>query len=498
VVTANPTPATPAWTTRFFSRSLVRVAAVSAAALFFAVLVLLVRMRWLPLESVDHGVAAGLNHAVAGHKPVLMALEFVTRLGSHAVLGWLMAIAALLVLVRRRFRLAVYLLVNGAGALILDPALKQAVGRIRPVVEHPVATGGGNSFPSGHALGSIIVYGALLMVFMPALPRRARRPVIIGLAVLVAVIGFTRIALGVHFLSDVIGAWCLGVAWLGLSTYALELYRRETGQRVTRPVAEGLEPEAVTDLKPTRPAAIGDVVHPRLAIAGGVVAWVLVFGVLCAIGVPLAHYHKGNGNILGDTTIPHWLAAHRTPQLNDISYLGSQAGNTHMILAVGLIAGAIALAAIRLWRPVIFLLLTMFGELSLFLASAAFVDRARPDVAQLDGKLPTSSFPSGHVAATILLYAAIVVLAMPRIRHWSRWLLVVLAVAMPVWVALSRTYRGMHHPTDLLGSVVLAAGWLAAMIYFVRPNCDVRGRDDCAPAGSRTVTHPAARTGASG
>jgi undecaprenyl-diphosphatase len=209
---------------------------------------------------------------------------------------------------------------------------------------------------------------------------------------------------------------------------------------------------------------------------------VIVFGALCAMGIPLARYHAGNGNVLGDHTIPHWLAAHRTTGLDDVSYLGSQAGNTHMILAVGLVAGALALAAVRLWRPVVFLLVTMFGELSLFLTSAAFVDRARPDVSHLDGKLPTSSFPSGHVAATILLYAAIAVLALPRIRGWWRWLFVAVAVLMPLWVATSRMYRGMHHPTDVLGSVLLAAGWLAAMVYFVRPNCDVEGEGRRPPA----------------
>jgi undecaprenyl-diphosphatase len=493
MVTADPTSATPRWSSRLSGRNLSRVALTDAAALVFAVLVLLVRMRWLPLSSVDRGLAAALNEAVAGHRPAVTALEFVTRLGSHAVLGWLVAIATVLLVVRHRFRLAGYLLVTGAGALILDPALKHAVGRLRPVVEHPVATGGGNSFPSGHALASIIVYGALLLVFAPALSRRARRLVTVAVAVLIVAIGCTRLALGVHFLSDVVGAWCLGVVWLGITTYAFELHRRETGHRVTRPLAEGLEPEAAADLKPAAPAVAAEVVRTRLAIAGSAVAWVLVFGVLCAIGIPLARYHHGNGNILGDHTIPHWLAAHRTPTLNDVSYLGSQAGNTHMILAVGLIAGAVALAAIRRWRPVIFLLVTMFGELSLFLTSAAFVDRERPDVPHLDGRLPTSSFPSGHVAATILLYAAIAVLALPRIRHWWRWLFVAAAVLMPLWVTVSRMYRGMHHPTDVLGSLILAAGWLAAMVYFVRPNCDVRDDGHCPPAD--TPAKIAARTG---
>jgi undecaprenyl-diphosphatase len=476
------TAATPRWSSRVAGRNLARVALAGAAAGVFAVLVLLVRLRWLPMESVDEGLAKALNESVAENPRLVAGLRQITNLGGHAFLGWCVAIATVLLAVRRRYRLAVYLLVTAAGALILDPALKHVIGRLRPVVENPVAYGGGNSFPSGHSLGSIIVYGALLLVFAPAMTVRARRVATVAVAVVVTGVGFTRLALGVHFLSDVIGAWCLGVVWLGITTYAFELHRREHGRRVTRPLAEGLEPEAADDLKPAGPQVAAEVVRTKIAVAGSAVAWVLVFGVLCAIGIPLARYHGGNGNILGDHTIPHWLAAHRTPVLDDVSYLGSQAGNTHLILAVGLIAGAVALAVSRQWRPVVFLVVTMFGELSLFLTAAAFVDRVRPDVPHLDGRLPTSSFPSGHVAATILLYAAIAVLAMPRVRHWWRWLFLTAAVLMPLWVATSRMYRGMHHPTDVLGSMILAAGWLAAMVYFVRPNCDLDSDGGCPPA----------------
>src|SRR2546430_1307081 len=234
VMTVSSTPATG-----LRSRELLQVAAVGAGALLFGVLLVLVRLQWFPLESVDHGLAASLNRAIAGHRPLVLVLGFVTRLGSHAILIWLVVIAAVLLLVRRRYRLTTFLVVSGIGALVLDPALKAAVGRLRPVVAHPVATGGGDSFPSGHSLGSIIVYGALVMVFVPALPRRARTPVIAAVAFLVVAIGFTRLALGVHFLSDVLGAWALGVAWLGVTAYATEVWRRAGGPRAAPPLSPG-------------------------------------------------------------------------------------------------------------------------------------------------------------------------------------------------------------------------------------------------------------------
>jgi len=495
-VTASPVSASPQWMEKLFGRGLGRVALVGAAAAAFALLLLLVRVQWVPLESVDRGLAAGLNAAVADYPALVRALRFVSLLGSHGVLGWLIAISVVLLVVRRMRWLAGYLVVTSAGALILDPTLKMAVGRLRPVVDDPIAAGLGNSFPSGHALGSIIVYGALLLVFAPALPVRVRRGVTVALAVLVAAIGVSRLALGVHFLSDVLGAWCLGVAWLGVTAYAFELHRRGEGRRVTHPLSEGLEPEAAADLRPAGPAIAAEVMRTGWAIAGGIVAWVLIFGVLCAMGIPLARYRDGNGNILGDHTIPHFLAAHRTAPWDAVAILGGHAGNTHMIMAVGLLAGAIALASIRQWRPVVFLVLTMFGELTLFLAAQAIAGRARPDVPKLDGAVPTSSFPSGHVAATVCLYAAILIVLLPRTRQWWRWPVIAVAVFMPLWVALSRMYQGMHHPTDVLGSLLLAAGWLTAMVFFVRPNCDLQAGSDCSPGERGDL--PSAGTTASG
>jgi undecaprenyl-diphosphatase len=452
--------------------SLAGPVAVSAGAFAFTVLLLLVRLRWTPLESVDHGLAADLNSLVADNRVLVAVLRVVTTLGSYGILSWLIGLGAVVLLLRRLYRLAVYLVVTGVGAIILDPVLKAAVGRLRPVVADPVAFGQGNSFPSGHALGSSVCYGALMLVFLPALPRRARRPLVVGVAVLVAAIGISRVMLGVHYLSDVVGAWCLGVAWLGLTAYAFEVWRRGSGDRVTAPLREGLEPEAAADLKPT------DAVAPpsRLAVGAraaaiALVAWVMVFGAVTGIGELVVRY--GAADTLGDHTVPHYLASHRTARLDGVSYFWSSAGNTHAILAVGLVAGAVALALVRRWRPVVFLLVLMLGELTLFLASAATVGRDRPDVAQLDGQMPTSSYPSGHIAATLCLYAGIALLVIPRTDAWWRWLTLVPAVLMPVLVGASRVYRGEHHPTDVLGSLVLAALWSTAVYLAIRPNADV-------------------------
>ena len=469
-------------------RRLVPLAVVTAAALVFALLLVLVRLRWAPLESADHGAATQVNSLIAGNAALVTIVKAVTWLGSGGVLWTLIAAAVIVLAIRRRWRLAIYLLVTGAGALVLDPVLKALVGRLRPVVAHPIAHGNGNSFPSGHALGSIVCYGALFLVFLPATRGMWRRVFTAAIVTLIAAIGISRILLGVHYLSDVLGAWALGITWLGVTAVAFELSRSAAGQPVTDPVAEGLEPEVRADLRPAEPESPRR--HDRArrfgrAAAGVVVAWVLIVGAITGIGKLIMITHNGNGNLLGDHTIPHWFAAHRTPTLTHWSEIFSTLGATQDILIVSLATCVVFIAVTRHWRPVVFLAVVMFGELAAFLTIAAVVKRPRPDVSHLDPRLPTSAFPSGHEAATACLYAAIAILVIGHARGWWRYLFLIPAIVMPAMVGLSRVYRGEHHPTDILASLLFTALWLTATTLLIRPNEDGRDRARRTSAGRR-------------
>jgi undecaprenyl-diphosphatase len=459
----------------FTERSLIGLAAVVVLGLGFGLLLMLVRLRWEPLQHLDLAVADGLNDLVAPHPPVVTVLEAVARLGGRPIMMWLVAVVVVLLMIRRRFRLAIYLAVTGIGALLLDPSLKTLVGRLRPVVEAPVATAPGNSFPSGHALGSMVVYGALLLVFLPAVAPRRRRLAIGLTGLLIAAIGGTRIALGVHFLSDVLAGWLLGAAWLGVTAYAFRVWRREVGRPVGA-LDRGLEPEAGPDVAPA-PDETKVLPHPWADAAVLIVGWVFTFGLLYVLGWAVTNHTEGTWISAVDVGAGRGLQSHRTPGLDQLSYAWSKAGDTHLILAVSLIFCPLALALWRRWRPVLFVVLAMFGELSLFLAAAAAVGRPRPPIEHLDGQLPTSSFPSGHIAATMCLYASIALFVVPRVRAWWRWLFVALAVIMPLGVALSRMYRGMHHPTDVLGAGVLTACWITLLWFVVRPNADLEEAD---------------------
>jgi undecaprenyl-diphosphatase len=467
-------------------RSLAPLIMVTAAALVFAILLVLVRLQWPPLESADHGAASWLNGLISGHAPLVTAVKAVTWLGSDGVLWTVVGATAIVLAFRRRWRLAIYLLVTGAGALVLDQVLKSLVGRLRPVVAHPIAHGTGNSFPSGHSLGSIVCYGAVLLVFLPATRGRWRSTFTGVVVALVALIGISRILLGVHYLSDVAGGWAVGITWLGLTAFAFELTRLATGLPVTDPVTEGLEPEARSDLRPAEPEpAVPDtpIRHGGRIAAGIVVAWVLILGVVVGAGELVTK--GGNGNVLGDRTIPHWFAAHRTPGWNHWSLIFTTLGGTQAILIASLATCVVFLAVTRRWRPVLYIAILMFGELAAFLAAAAVVKRPRPDVTHLDQHLPTSAYPSGHEAATCCLYVAVAILVIGHARGWWRWMFLVPAVALPIGVAISRMYRGEHHPTDILGSLLFAALWLTAASALIKPNADEATRTYPGTPGDR-------------
>ncbi|MEO3743961.1 phosphatase PAP2 family protein [Plantactinospora sp. B5E13] len=465
----------------FAERSLAGFALVVGAGTGFGILLLLVRFHWDPLQQADHQSADWFNQLVSRHDGLVTVISAVSALGGRPIMLWLVTIAVVGLLIRRQGRLACYLIVTGVGALLLDPSVKELVGRLRPVVDVPVASAPGNSFPSGHALGSMVAYGALLLVFLPAMAPRWRRAATGLVAAVVVLVGVTRVALGVHYVSDVLAGWLLGLAWLGVTAYAFRLWRRERGRPV-RPLEEGLEPEAGREVAP--PAEERVLPHPRAAVAELITGWVLVFGALYAFGVLVSYHLDGTFVDTLDRAVPEWFAAHRTERLDDVSHWWSKAGDTHAILLVSLVFCPLALAFWRRWRPVLFLALTMFGELGLFLATARAVDRPRPEVPHLDGPLPTAAFPSGHIAATMCLWVAIAVLVMPRTDRWWRWLTVLAAVVMPLGVATSRMYRGMHHPSDFAGALLLTALWIGVLWFVLRPNEELRTG---APDGAGTA-----------
>ncbi len=200
-----------------------------------------------PLLRLDTSAANHLHGWVRHSAGAVRALKVLTFFGSPPWFYLLVIPATVWVWRRGHARLGVFLVVTTVGGGLLDTVVKEVVGRDRPSLVDPVATAHGKSFPSGHAMSSVVVYGALLLVFLPAVARRARPALVAGAGVLVGAIGFSRLALGVHFITDVLGGYVLGLAWLAASTAAFSIWRVERG-RPAVDVSEGLEPEAAGDL----------------------------------------------------------------------------------------------------------------------------------------------------------------------------------------------------------------------------------------------------------
>jgi undecaprenyl-diphosphatase len=209
----------------------------------FTLLLLLVVDHWGPLQRLDHYLATQLNAFAFPHPGYVRFLKVITTVGHPAVFEVVTVVVAAWLFRCRRPRLALWLAVTVFGGGALSTIVKNAVDRQRPLLAHPVAHAMSASFPSGHAIGSVVGVGALLLVFLPSASRSAR-PAWIAFGVLVVLaIGFSRLGLGLHYLSDVLGGYLLGAGWLAVSTAAFTAWRRDLAQP-DRPASSGLEPEA--------------------------------------------------------------------------------------------------------------------------------------------------------------------------------------------------------------------------------------------------------------
>lgn len=196
------------------------------------VLAALVQTKWDPLLDLDQATTrrAQTWHALVGPAKVL------THLGDP-LLVTLASVAIVLVLLRLGHRrLALYVLVCRVGAMALSTTIKAATDRARPVFADPVTTAYGSSFPSGHALGAAAFWASSAIVLLSLLRWRW---VLIPAVALPLVVAFTRVELGVHYLSDVVAGLLIGFGWVAVSTTLFVLWTEEEGHPV-EPLEEGL------------------------------------------------------------------------------------------------------------------------------------------------------------------------------------------------------------------------------------------------------------------
>ena len=191
-----------------------------------------------PLTQLDLQIAEWFrSHATHALDRLATAISIV---GAPAVVAAIGLTVTLVLLVQRRWIVTLAWVVAFAGSGILDWSLKRIIQRPRPTGSEAFLYGTSFSFPSGHALGSLVVYGMLayLVVAFIVHSRRARLGVSALAAFLVAAIGLSRLYLGVHYLSDVIGGFAVATVWLSVCVSGLEI---TLGQRGLYPWHVGFE-----------------------------------------------------------------------------------------------------------------------------------------------------------------------------------------------------------------------------------------------------------------
>jgi membrane-associated phospholipid phosphatase len=221
--------------------------------------------------------------------------------------------------------------------------------------------------------------------------------------------------------------------------------------------------------------------------------WLIVAGflttaaVLILVGLLVTHGPFAGPIGRWDAHVSQWFEHRRTETWNSVTVFGSGLGMTEVIVGLELVA-VLVLAVIRRWRDAAFLVLAVTLEASVALATSILVDRPRPSVIRLDDVPPTKSFPSGHTAAAIALYVGLAIILTPHVRNPAlRTIIWLLAVLVPVFVGVSRVYRGMHHATDVIGSLILGSLVLGlAWLIVACVACVWRERQDALP-GATTV-----------
>lgn len=163
--------------------------------------------------------------------PFTEVFRLITWAGNFMTLLAVTLLAVVILWRRRRQTDALFVALAFLGAQVLSSGMKLGFRRERPFFPDPLATESTFSFPSGHALVSLAVYGSIALLLARRIPSpRGRAALLGGTALFVVAIGFSRLYLGVHFLSDVLAGFAAGSAWLALLYVALELRSRYTSR----------------------------------------------------------------------------------------------------------------------------------------------------------------------------------------------------------------------------------------------------------------------------
>jgi undecaprenyl-diphosphatase len=197
-------------------------------------------------------------------------------------------------------------------------------------------------------------------------------------------------------------------------------------------------------------------------------AWVALTLGVTGVGWLLTHPLESTVDPWDDDVVQA-IADQRTPTLDVVAAWGSHVADTIVGVIIAVLAALVLWRTQRTRRPLVYFTVLVAGTLALYLVVTLLISRDRPPVEILDpGLVPEHSFPSGHVATSIVVYCALAVYlarTVPGSLRWA-WLLFL----APVIVAPARLYEGAHHPTDVLTSLVFAPLWVAVVAHVLLPD----------------------------
>lgn len=184
----------------------------------FLIIIIIIMFNMNAIQHIDNRVTLSI---ISWRTPQLSSFfSAVTILANPtSVVTTVLILAIIAYVLTKRFHLPLWIiLTNSIGSLGLNPLVKNIIQRSRPDEELRLVQEASYSFPSGHAFASMVAFGCVILLLLLFLKPSAFRGVLIVLSfVTILLIGFSRIFLGVHYLSDVVAGFSLGLFWLFIS-----------------------------------------------------------------------------------------------------------------------------------------------------------------------------------------------------------------------------------------------------------------------------------------